>query len=64
MDRTVTRTLYIDGEQIAKTSQPDGVHGNLERLENLAAKQQLHEQPERSGYVADDVADGVLFSLT
>ena len=59
MEKPVTRTLYIDGELVMQLSQNDGERSDLERLEDLAARIQLHEQPQRRANVGYDAADAL-----
>lgn len=59
MEKTVTRTLYIDGELVLRLEQNNGERSDLERLEDLAARIQLHEQPQRRANVGYDAADAL-----
>ena len=61
-EQNVTRTLYIDGCEIASYTQLAGSTSDLERMENLAAKLELHKQAQRRGNIGGDVADGFHFA--
>ena len=59
MTKIVTRSLYIDGQLIACLTQQEGATSDLERIENIVAKLQLHKQSQRGCDVTYDIADGL-----
>ena len=57
MIKSVTRTLYIDGNPIAAYTQDPWEDSELADIEQIAASLELQEKPKGRAYVGNDAAD-------